>query len=197
MTQAAERLDAPVRAFNPDPDGPSLVGANGQRVIEVYSSGPRGTVREAESAAGLIVMKPGAVSAEHAHLEHEVNLVMVQGAEYGALTLYGDSLEHAQWITPPIGVKVILPNVPHVAVYPAPEFPDQHAPDLHVVEFKAAPRWQADTYPVPGLERALIHQLHRHGLLHRVTLSPERAALVPEVTGRPLREFLPVGGGRY
>lgn len=192
---------SPVRAWLPRPDGHPLTGLNGQvEVYTIYDSSGDGGVHDvayADGAAALIVMKCGAMSAPHFHRRYQVNLVNTRSRSYGALTLAGHELEYAEWIRPG-GFKIVVPDVPHVAIYPdsmpgwvrGAHDPDDDG-DLHVIETKGAARWQDDTYPRVDLHRQTVVRLAQMDLLSRVDLPEPLQVWVHDVTGRDYRSFRP------
>lgn len=110
-----------------------------------------------------IVMELGKVSTVHVHDDVHVYVHVVECGPQGALTLYGDELEHEEWTF--VGQTLwIPPKVPHVAVYP--RFYD--APTLVAIETRTTGDWRIDVRALPNLEPTLWRRLDELDLLSSV-----------------------------
>lgn len=128
----------------------------------------------------LILMIPGKVSNVHVHHGTDVYIDVITAGAQGVLTLAGDELEHAIW-TSAYQSLWLPPGVPHVAVYPRPEYTldDDPGPDLHALETRTSSVADADVWPLDGYGPLLVQRLGALGLLHRVAPSAAMLGVEP------------------
>jgi uncharacterized RmlC-like cupin family protein len=135
----------------------------GQEFVPIVDGRPGGNASGSPLCQLGIIMRPGKVSTPHVHRDVHVYVRLEECGPQGVLTLYGDALEHEEWLFE--GETLwIPPNVPHVAVYP--HFHD--APTAIAIETRTTPDPFADVVPRDDLWGILLIVLNDLGLLKLV-----------------------------
>jgi len=148
-----------------------LDSAQGQDLIVIIDGRPGGNAPRSPLCQLGILMDPGKVSTPHVHDETHVYVRLEECGPQGVLTLYGDRLQHEEWLFAG-GTLWLPPGVPHVAVYPRfeGESAGAHATRTTAVgiETRTTPDPLADVRPLPELWNALSYHLDVLGLREHV-----------------------------
>lgn len=144
-----------------------LDSMQGQDLIVIVDGRPGGNAPGSPVCQLCILMDPRKVSTPHVHDDVHVYVRLEECGPQGVLTLYGDDLEHEEWLFQG-GTLWIPPGVPHVAVYP--DFHD--APTAIGIETRTTPDPFADVRPLPELWGALARHLAVLDLLDVVDVPP-------------------------
>lgn len=153
-------------AFHPTLHGSGvqrLDSTQGQELIVIIDGRPKGNAPGSPNCQVGILMDPGKVSTPHTHDEAHVYVRLEECGPQGVLTLYGEALEHEEWLFAG-GTLWLPPGVPHVAVYP--RYHD--APTAVGIETRTTPDPFADVRPLPELWGSLARHLAVLGLLDQV-----------------------------
>jgi uncharacterized RmlC-like cupin family protein len=98
-------------------DAQPLMSRQGQPMVPLVSADLDGTATTL-LIAGVVRMRRGHASHAHCHDETDVLVLLWKSGSVGALTLYGDGLEHEIWQRP--GEVLWIPRgVPHAAINPS------------------------------------------------------------------------------
>lgn len=149
-----------------------LMSRQGQPIAPLVSADILGMATTMMSA-GVVHMRRGHAARAHCHLETDVIVLVWRSGKAGALTLYGERLEHEIWQRP--GQALWIPRgVPHAAVNPS------RVKKIVAWEFRSSPVLGADNQPLEELEpivtarRAALTE--RHLLSRRCMTGSRRAA---------------------
>jgi uncharacterized RmlC-like cupin family protein len=138
-------------------------GMQGQEFVVIVDGRPGGNAEDSPLCQLGILMKPGKVSTPHVHYDVNVYVRLEECGHQGVLTLYGDALEHEEWLFE--GQTLwIPPGVPHVAVYPR----FHGAPTAVAIETRTTPDPLADVVTLTALWPTLRDRLDGLGLLEHV-----------------------------
>jgi uncharacterized RmlC-like cupin family protein len=138
-------------------------GMQSQEFVAIVDGRPGGNAEGSPLCQLGILMRPGKVSTPHVHEKVHVYVRLEECGPQGVLTLFGDELEHEEWLFE--GQTLwIPPTVPHVAVYP--HFHD--APTAIAIETRLTPDPFADVVPLDDLWETLAVRLDDLDLLTHV-----------------------------
>lgn len=131
-----------------------LMTRQGQPMVPLVSVDLDGTATTLLSA-GVVRMRRGHASHAHCHDETDVIVLLWKSGRAGALTLYGDGLEHEVWQRP--GEALWIPRgVPHAAINPS--------------RVRTVVAWEFRSNPVLGEDNQLREELEPIVTARRDTL---------------------------
>jgi uncharacterized RmlC-like cupin family protein len=121
-----------------------LMTRQGQPMVPLVSADLDGTATTLLSA-GVVRMRRGHAAHAHCHDDTDVIVLLWKSGRAGALTLYGDRLEHEIWQRP--GEALWIPRgVPHAAINPS------RVRAIVAWEFRSNPVLGKDNQPREELE---------------------------------------------
>lgn len=131
-----------------------LMTRQGQLMAPLVSADVDGTEATLLSA-GVVRMKRGHASRAHCHHDTDVIVLLWRSGRSGAVTLYGDRLEHAIWQRP--GQALWIPRgVPHAA--------------LNLSRWRMVVAWEFRSNPVLGEDNHPLEELEPIVAVRRDTL---------------------------
>ncbi len=159
-----------------------LMSQQGQPMAPLVSADIMGMATTLLSA-GVVHMRRGHAARAHCHLETDVIVLVWRSGKAGALTLYGEQLEHEIWQRP--GEALWIPRgVPHAAVNPS------RFKQIVAWEFRSSPVLSADNQRLEELEPIVTARraaLTGRRLLSRRCMTGRRSAAVHRGVGaRPI-----------
>jgi uncharacterized RmlC-like cupin family protein len=122
-------------------------------------------------SAGVVHMRRGHVSRAHRHDDTDVIVLLWKAGKAGALTLYGERLDHEIWQQPHQALWIPR-GIPHAAVNPS------RFTRVVAWEFRSNPVLNEDNHPLPTLQP--IVEAHR-------APTPRRATALRKTRARIMR----------
>lgn len=119
----------------------------GQPMIPLLSADLRDTTTTLLSA-GVVYMDGGHTSRAHLHAETDVVVLLWESGERGALTVYGEHLEHEIWQLPQQALWIPR-GVPHAALNPS------RTERIVAFEFRSNPVLGNDNLLLPELDQVV------------------------------------------
>jgi uncharacterized RmlC-like cupin family protein len=144
-----------------------LDSMQGQDLVVILDGRPGGNAEGSPLCQLAVLMDLGKVSTPHVHDETDVYVRLEGCGPQGVLTLYGDRLQHEEWLFAG-GTLWLPPGVPHVAIYP--RFHD--ASTAVAIETRTTPDPFGDVRALPALWGTLARNLDVLELYDHVDAPP-------------------------